>query len=203
MRNVVGQGQGCLWRPIEFGKGSDDCLFEVLYAAEEVVVEGALLEVSPQPFDGIQLRAILGKPDYQDVVFVLGQQIERGSGPMIGSMVQNQHHGALSLGLQKLAEELVELSSVLLGMDEIMHLPATVVECPIDAKPLVGTGSRHLGAAAAEAPDLGQGGVEINLTLVEEKQVKAVFGLECAFFKKAMISFFSLYSLGSRRCPMT
>ena len=84
-----------------------------------------------------------------------------------------------------------------------MNLAGAVIQCAIHAQLLVGPGSRHFSPLPAEAPDLRQRGMQVNLGFVKEQQVEVVLGFERAFFKNPMISFFSLYCCGSRRCPMT
>lgn len=130
------------------------------------------------------------------------QEIKSGSSHMIACIVEDKDDKTLTFCLQKLTQKFVELRRILLGVNQIMHLLGPVIQRPIDAVLLVRSRSRDLDSLALEAPNLGQGRVEVNFTLVKEEEVKVGFLLKRAFFKKARTSFFSLYSFGSRKWPI-
>lgn len=188
---------------IEFAKGFVDCLFEVFDCAEEIVVERALFQVSPKPFDGVEFRAVFGKPDDEDVILVFGENLKGGARDVVAGVVENKRDEAVALGIEQLLEELVKLGRVLLRVGQVVRLAAFVVERAIDANPFVGACGGHFRPHPPERPDFRQGRVEVNFTLVEEEQVEVVPPLKRVFFRNSMSSFFSLYSLGSCRCPMT
>ena len=103
------------------------------------------------------------------------------------------------MGLEQLPEELAERLSVLPRVDQVVGLPRPVVERAVDADPLVDPGRRDDRPDAADRPDLGQGRVEVNLTLVEVEQVEGGLRMRGPLFRKSRIAFFSSYSFGSRR----
>ena len=137
------------------------------------------------------------------MILVFGKEVEGRPRRMVRGVVEHQDRPPSALGPQETAEEFVEPSGVLPPMHEVVDLPALVVDRPVETALLVRPGRRDLGASPPEGPDLGQGRVEVNLTLVEEEEIEAALGIERAFFRKSRISFFSSYSCGSRRCPMT
>ena len=91
-------------------------------------------------------------------------------------------------------EETEELGSVLLRMNHVVRLAVAVVERPVDAQPAVLSCRRHERALPPERPDLGQGRVEMNFTLVEEEEVESGCGGQGVFFRKPRNAFFSSYS---------
>jgi len=111
---------------------------------------------------------------------------------MIFGVVQNQHEQTPAIGLQQLLQELGKLMSILLGMHHVMTLAAAVVQGPIHAQLLVGSGGWNHRPNPTQRPDLGQGRVEVNFTLIEVQQVEGGGALCCAFFKKPNSAFFSL-----------
>jgi hypothetical protein len=180
----------------------NDGRFKFFNCAEVVVIQGALFQIAPQAFDVVEFRAVFGKPKNKDVILMLCQEIQRGLCHMVACIIQDEDEIALLVVLEKLAEELVELSRVLFRMDKIVDLPGLEVERPVDAVLFVRPRSRDFGSFAAEGPDFGQGRVEMNLTLIKEEEVEGGALFERAFFKKRRNSFFSSYSTSSRRWPM-
>lgn len=178
--------------PVEMSERLVDGFLQLIYRAEEVVVECAALQVAPQPFNGVELRAVLRQPDDANVTFMFGQEIEGCGGGVVGGVVEGQDDQPVFLGLQELPKELVELEGVFLGMHQVVRLSRPVIERPVDAELLVGTGGRDLRPDPLKGPDLRQGRVEMNLTLVEEEEVEERVGFERAFFKKSKRAFFSL-----------
>lgn len=79
---------------VEFTEHLDDGLFELLHVAEEVVVERAPLEVSPKAFECVEFRRVLREPDDEDMVLVLGQQVERRLRRVIARVVEEIEAGA-------------------------------------------------------------------------------------------------------------
>ena len=98
------------------------------------------------------------------------------------------------MGVQQMTQEVVELPGVLLRMHEVVGLAVAVVEGAVDAQPAVLSCRRHERALPPERPDLGQGRVEMNFTLVEEEEVEPGRGGQGVFFRKPRNAFFSLYS---------
>ena len=110
---------------------------------------------------------------------------------MILGVVQHQQQKATAIGLQQLPQELAELVSVLLGVHHVVRLAAAIVQCPIQAQLLVCSGGGNDRANPTQRPDLGQGRVEVNFTLIEVQQVEGDGALCCAFFKNSNRAFFS------------
>ena len=161
---------------------------------KEVVVEAAAFEIAPEPFDGVQFRAVLGQPDHKDVCLVYGQEIQDLPRRMVRSVIQHQDQEPMTIGFHKLSKELGELRGVLLGMHHVVRLSTGPVEGAIDTPAFIGAGRWNDGANASQCPHFGQGRVEVNLTLVEVQQVEVRFGLDRVFFRKSSKAFFSSYS---------
>jgi hypothetical protein len=133
------------------------------------------------------------------VVGVLFQQRQHGPGAVVAGVVDHEHHPPIGVSLEQLPEELAERLSVLPRVDQVVGLPRPVVERAVDADPLVDPGRRDDRPDAADRPDLGQGRVEVNLTLVEVEQVEPGVEPPRPPFTNARKAFFSSYSRGSRR----
>jgi hypothetical protein len=188
---------------IQFGEDPDDGLLQSMGGAEEVVVQGGPFQVAPQRVDGVEFGAVFGQPEDEDVVFMLGEQIERCPGQVVGGVVQDEDDEPVAFGGQQVLEKGVEVDGVLLGIEEVVDLAGAVVQCTVDAQFAVGAGRRDLRPLAPEGPGLGQRGVEVNLRFVEEEEIEIVPPVERVFFRKASSAFFSSYSWGSCKCPMT
>ena len=176
---------------VQVGEGLVDGRFESVGRAEEVVVQRALFQVAPEALDDVEFGAVGRKPDDPHVVLVLGQEVQRRPRNMVGGVVEHQDQEAVPLRLQQLPQEGVEPGGVLAGIDQVMDLAADPVQGAVDAEASVGAGRGHLGPLAAEDPDLGQRGVQVNFTLVEEQEVKAVPRVEHVFLRNAIRAFFS------------
>ena len=129
--------------------------------SEEVVVQCRSLQITPQAFDQIQFRAVRRKPDYENVISMVLQQLEDGSCTVVACVVDNQHEASLGMGFQQLAEKLTELLCILLRMHHVVRLPRPVVQCSVDTKPTIGSGGGDDRPNASKCPDLGQGWVEM------------------------------------------
>jgi len=162
--------------------------------SKEVVVESGTLQVAPQPFNGIELRAVLGQPDHERMRLMHRQEVQDLGGGVVGGIVQDQDQEVMVVALQQLAKEIRELRGVLLGVHQVVRLPAAPVEGPIDAAAFVGAGGWYLRANPSQRPHLGQGRVEVNLTLVEVQQVEVRLGANRVFFRKSSKAFFPSYS---------
>src|SRR5439155_4844136 len=181
---------------IEIREGVDDRALQRFHAAEEVVVERRALQVTPQPFDQIELGAVAGQPDYQYMVGVVLQQRQDGTRAVIAGVVDDQYELALAVELQQLPQEVLELLRVFPGVHQVVRLPGAVVHRAVDAQPLVDSGGGDDWPDSAQRPDLGQGRVEMNLTFVEVEQVKGCVRCTGPFFTNSRNAFLSSYSFG-------
>jgi len=187
---------------LEFAENVVDGAFERLDVSEEVVVQCRALEVTPQPFDEVELWTVAGQPNQEDMVRVLFEQGQDLPSAVVAGVVDYEHDPSFRMGFEQLPEKLVKLLGILLRVDHVMRLACPIVERTVDAESLINTSRRDHRPISAHRPDLGQGRVEVNLTLIEVEQVKGGVWPRGAFFRKSRKAFFSSYSCGSRRWVM-
>ena len=177
---------------LQLREGLVNCCFHGIGITKEVVVQGRFLEVSPKPFYGIQVRAVLGQPHDKRMTFVFRQKVQNLTGCVISRVVQHQNKESAAVAREQLPQELGERRCVLFRMNHVMGLPAGVVEGTVNTPLLVGSGGWNRRAHCPEGPDFRQRRVEMNFTLIEEEQVEVRFGPCRVFFRKSKTAFFSL-----------
>jgi hypothetical protein len=187
---------------LQFCESLVDGSFQRLHVPVEVVVQCRSLEVAPEPFDQVQFGAIPGQPYNKDVVRVILKQLPDRLRAVIRGVVEHQDQSSLGIGFHQLEKEFGELLRVLLGMNHVVRLPATVVQRTIDAHTLVASCRRDHRPDTAKRPDLRQGRVEMNLTLIEVEQVEGCLRMCRPLFTNSKNAFFSSYSCESRKCDI-
>lgn len=120
-------------------------------------------------------------------------------GAMIAGIIEHEHQSSFRVVFEQLTQELRELLRVFLGMNHVMDLPGAIIERSIGTQALIRSRSWHERTDTSQRPDLGQGRVEMNLTLIEVEQVESSLGASRPFLTNARKAFFSSYSWGSRR----
>jgi hypothetical protein len=82
-----------------------DRLFKSIERAVKAVGHRQLLEVKPEPFDGIEKRTVLGQPDDQQAILKQAQSRLGGFAAVVRGVVHHQDHLLARIGVEEMLEE--------------------------------------------------------------------------------------------------
>lgn len=164
--------------------GFEDGLFQVFDGLEEVVVNGRSFEVSPKPFDEIQVRGVAGVPDHVQPLAVLSEVSLDRLRVMDRTVVEEQPD-LLSVAVQVVhqpRQEFQKLGATLLRRDEDRGLARQRVQRAEDRHSAILAGGGDNDPLARQRPAARQAGIQMEFGLVEiEKREVAAAGNR--FFK--------------------
>lgn len=158
--------------------------FEVDKLGEKDISDHGALQVSPQPFDEIEARAVGRQPEDLDAVTVGRQPVLNGFGMVKASIVADQANQASSVGQEQRYQERQEVRATLGVRNRLSDLAVGIVDTAINDLFLVLSRRGNFRLAADRGPHASQCGQAVNFNLVLKDQDLRSILFQGVFFKR-------------------